>query len=92
MDTAIIASIIVALISAVASVAGSVISAKGTRTDIMRKLELQQAIQQERADASQKSVNEKLDALDKRIEAQATYGTRIALLESKVERLEEHER
>lgn len=82
-------SIVVAIIAAAGSCIGSLISAKGTRSAVLQKLELTQALQNERIESYQRSTNEKIDRLSAGVDAQAAYGTQIAVLETRLDRLEQ---
>lgn len=81
-------SIIVAIIAAAGSCIGSVLSAINTRNTLLQKMELQQAVQNERVEAYQRNTNEKLEQLSAQVSAQAAYGTKIAVLEAKIAQLE----
>lgn len=79
-------SILVAIIAGGFSLAGSIASSRSTRSALLTQLQLQQALQNER----QRVTDDKIDKLSEQLDAYAVYGTEIALLKAKVERLEAH--
>ena len=79
-----VASIIVAVIAGGFSLCGSMIMAKSTRNTILQQLQVQQAITNER----QRVTDDKIDRLSEQLNAQAVYGTEIAVLKDQVKRLE----
>ena len=79
-----VASIIVAVIAGGVSLCGSMIMAKSTRNTILQQLQVQQAITNER----QRVTDDKIDRLSEQLNAQAVYGTEIAVLKDQVKRLE----
>lgn len=81
-------SIVVALIAAAGSCIGAVVSSISTRNTLLQKMELQQAVQNERVEAYQRNTNEKLEQLSTAVAAQAAYGTKIAVIEAKIAQLE----
>ena len=70
--------IIVAVITGAFALAGSIISARSTRSALLTQLQLQQALQNER----QRVTDEKIDKLSEQLDSQAAYGTEIALLKA----------
>lgn len=83
-----VASIIVAVIAGGFGLCGSIIMARSTRNTILQQLQVQQAIANER----QRVTDDKIDRLSEQLNAQAIYGTEIAVLKDKVKRLEAGER
>jgi len=82
------AVIIVALISGGCGLVSSVIVARTSSEKMLHQLELNQAVQNEKMSAYQKTTNDKIDELRTKVEVQAEYGTKIALLEQRVSGLE----
>ena len=74
----ILGSIIVAFIAGGFGLLGSVISARSTRSTLLNQLQMQQALQNER----QRVTDDKIDRLSERMDAQAAFGTDIAILKS----------
>lgn len=79
-----VASIIVAVIAGGFGLCGSVVVAKSTKNTILQQLQVQQAITNER----QRVTDDKIDRLSEQLNAQAVYGTEIAVLKDQVKRLE----
>lgn len=79
-----IASIIVAVIAGGFGLCGSVVVAKSTKNTILQQLQVQQAITNER----QRVTDDKIDRLSEQLNAQAVFGTEIAVLKDQVKRLE----
>lgn len=84
----IIASIVVALITGGCGLIGSIYVARTSSDKVVAKLELNQAVQDEKIASYQRVTNEKIDELRKQNESQAEWGTRIALLEDWKRRME----
>lgn len=100
MTGAQIAVIMVAVISGVASVASSIISSRSTTNAVTHqldtgqkltaeRLEFYKAATDEKIDTYQKQTNEKIDRLTSVVDNQATYGTRLTLLEEWKRRCED---
>lgn len=81
-------AIIVALITGTFGLIGSIIVARTSSDKVLHQLELNQAVQDEKVASYQRVTNEKIDELRKQNEAQAEWGTRIALLEDWKRRVE----
>ena len=79
-----IASIIVAIIAGGFGLCGSVVVARSTKNTILQQLQVQQAITNER----QRVTDDKIDRLSEQLNAQAVFGTEIAVLKDQVKRLE----
>lgn len=75
-------TIVAALIAGITGIIGSLIVAAKTSNAMTQKLELQQAVQNERVESYQRTTNEKIDRLTQQVNAQATFGTEIALLKA----------
>lgn len=76
-------SIVVAIIAAAGSCIGSLISARATRSAVLQQMQVQQAIQNER----QRVTDDKIDKLSERMDAQAAFGTEIAVLKAEQRQL-----
>lgn len=87
-----LATIIVAIISGGAGVASSLIVARNTTTKLIFQIEKGQAVQEEKVSNYQRITNEKIDDLRQQMNAQAEWGTRIALLEADIRRLKEEKK
>lgn len=81
-------SIIAALIAAAGSAIVAVISSMNTRSALLNEIKMQQAVSNERVEAYQRNTNEKIEQLSSAVAAQAAYGTKIAVLESRLTQLE----
>ena len=81
-------AIVVALITSGAGLYGSFVVARTSSDKVVHQLELNQAVQNERIEAYQRQTNEKIDELRRQNAAQQEYGTKIALLEQRVDVLE----
>lgn len=81
-------SIIAALIAAAGSAIVAVISSANTRSTLLNEIKMQQAVSNERVEAYQRNTNEKIEQLSSAVAAQAAYGTKIAVLESRLSQLE----
>ena len=75
-------TIIAALIGGVTGIISSLIVAARTITAMTQKLEIQQAVQNERVENYQRTTNENINSLRQQVNAQATFGTEIALLKA----------
>lgn len=81
-------SIIVALIAAAGSGIVAVVSSFTTKSTLLQEIKMQQAVSNERVEAYQRNTNEKIEQLNTAIAAQAAYGTKIAVIESRLAQLE----
>lgn len=79
-----VVSIIVAVIAGAFGLCGSIVVAKSTKTTILQQLQVQQAITNER----QRVTDDKIDRLSEQLNAQAVYGTEIAVMKDQIKRLE----
>ena len=73
-----IISILIATIAGGFSLAGCIVSARSTRSALLQQMQVQQAIQNER----QRVTDDKIDKLSERMDAQAAFGTEIAVLKA----------
>lgn len=73
-----IGSIIVAVIAGGFGLLGSIVSSRSTRSALLTQLQMQQALQNER----QRVTDDKIDRLSERMDAQAAFGTEIAILKA----------
>ena len=87
-----IGSIIVALIGGVCGICSAFIAARRATDSVIKEMEVKQAVQNERVDNYQRVTNEKIDNLTNRLDAQSTYGTRIAILENWREEIDRERR
>lgn len=71
-------SILIAVIAGGFSLAGSIVSSRSTRSALLQQMQVQQAIQNER----QRVTDDKIDKLSERMDAQAAFGTEIAVLKA----------
>ena len=80
--TAIITAIISGVFGLISGIVSAVIVAARTTTTMTQKLEVQQAVQNERIDNFQRVTNDNINQLRTQVSAQAVYGTEIALLKA----------
>ena len=92
MDVAIVVALITSGCGLFGSLLGAIIVARKSSSEVSHQLELNQAVQDERIASYQRVTNEKIDELRKQNEAQAEWGTRIALLEDWRNRMERDEK
>lgn len=84
----ILVPVIVAFVTGCFGLVGSIYVARSSSDKVIAKLELNQAVQDEKVASYQRVTNEKIDELRKQNEAQAEWGTRIVLLEDWKRRVE----
>lgn len=80
--------IVVAMIAGVFSIFSAFIAARRATDNVIKEMEVKQAVQNERVDNYQRVTNEKIDRLTEQVTSQAAYGTRLALVENRLDRLE----
>lgn len=81
-------SVITAVIAGLFGVMSAFIAARRATDNVIKEMEVKQAVQNERVDNYQRVTNEKIDRLTEQVTSQAVYGTEIALLKNRVDRLE----
>ena len=74
--------IIVAVITGLFGICSAFIAARRATDNVIKEMEVKQAVQNERVDNYQRVTNEKIDNLTNQLNAQSAYGTRIAILEN----------
>ena len=82
-----VATLVVGVVGALCSLASAVIVANKTSEKLLHKLEIGQAVQNEKVEAYQRQTNEKIGELIKTNKEQQEWGTRIAILENDMRQL-----